>query len=194
MQTDATLLRVQERGYWSAWTATVIFFAGFYALLIPLPRYLEQQGLPDWQIGLVLGAFGVAALVGRPLAGFAADRWGAQPVLLVGAAALCIGALSVPITDNTALLFILRLLQAGGYAAFTTASTALVIRLSPPAVRTQRLAIFGAAANVAISLSPALVGVFLQYAPLEMALVLAAALAALAGAIMWGEGRGEIHP
>jgi predicted MFS family arabinose efflux permease len=185
MTTNSFATRVQERGYWSTWVATLIFFAGFYALLIPLPRYLERNGLPDWQIGLVLGAFGVAALLGRPLAGLAADRWGPQPVLLSGAAALCVGALAVPATTNTSLLFALRLLQAAGYAAFTTASTALIISLSPLAIRAQRLAIFGAAANVSIALSPALVGLFLRYAPLENAFWLAAALAAFAGAIMW---------
>ena len=32
----------------------------FYALLVPIPLYLEALGLPDWQIGFVLGAFGVS--------------------------------------------------------------------------------------------------------------------------------------
>src|SRR5262245_7216813 len=84
--------------YWTAWIATVVFFAGFYALLVPLPRYLAEAGLPDWQIGLVLGAFGVASLVGRPVAGVAADRFGARAVMLVGSAALAAGALAVPAT------------------------------------------------------------------------------------------------
>ena len=44
-----------SRAYWTAWVATVVFFAGFYTLLVPLPRYLEAVGLPDWQIGLILG-------------------------------------------------------------------------------------------------------------------------------------------
>src|SRR5919199_3687389 len=82
--------------YWLAWLATLTFFAGFYSLLVPLPRYLADAGLPDWQIGLVLGAFGVASLVGRPVAGVAADRFGARAVMLFGAAALAIGALAVP--------------------------------------------------------------------------------------------------
>src|SRR5919206_4409075 len=100
-----------RRSYWIAWAATVTFFAAFYALLTPLPRYLTAVGVPDAQIGLVLGAFGVAALLGRPAAGFATDRWGARPVMLAGAAALLVGALAVGTTVNVALLFGLRLLQ-----------------------------------------------------------------------------------
>ena len=42
-------------------TATLLFFVAFYMLLVPLPPYLVALGLADWQVGLVLGAFGVAA-------------------------------------------------------------------------------------------------------------------------------------
>src|SRR5213596_579824 len=106
-----------ERDYWTAWVATVTFFAGFYSLLVPLPRYLAAVGLPDWQIGFVLGAFGVASLVGRPLAGVASDRYGPRRVMLVGAASLAVGAFGVPTTTNVVALFGLRVLQAIGYVA-----------------------------------------------------------------------------
>lgn len=170
-----------QRAYWTAWIATFLFFAGFYALLVPLPRYLAIVGLPDWQIGLVLGAFGVASLLGRPLAGVAVDRWGARRVMLVGAAALLLGAGGVPFSSNVWLLFGLRLLQAIGYVAFTTAGTALVVILSAPSERGQRLAVFGAAANVAITLTPALVTALLTMVSLSLGLWLSSLLAFVAG-------------
>ncbi len=169
------------RPYWLAWGATVVFFAGFYSLLTPLPRYLQAVGLADWQIGLVLGAFGVAALLGRPLAGVAADRWGARRVMLAGAAALFVGALGVGYTANVFLLFGLRLLQATGYAAFTTSGTALVVALTHPAERSRRLSIFGAAANVAMTLAPAAISALLAIMPLEMSFWIVAGLALTAG-------------
>jgi predicted MFS family arabinose efflux permease len=167
--------------YWIAWVATVTFFAGFYALLVPLPRYLAEAGLPDWQIGLVLGAFGVASLVGRPVAGVAADRFGARNVMLFGAAALAIGALAVPATSSAGPLFVLRVLQALGYVAFTTAGTALVVALVEPEERGRRLAVFGVAANVAITVTPALVSLLLAVAPTWAGLLAAGALALLGG-------------
>lgn len=173
------------RDYWTAWAATLVFFAGFYALLTPLPRYLTGAGLPDWQVGLVLGAFGVASLLGRPLAGRATDRWGARPVLLAGAAALIVGALGVALTTSVVLLFGLRLLQAGGYVAFTTAGTGLVVALTAPAERGRRLAVFGAAANVAITLTPAAVSALLAVAPLQAGFLTAAGLALVAGLLAW---------
>jgi len=187
---DVTLLAqghagATRRNYWTVWAATVIFFGGFYALLTPLPRYLIAIGLPDWQVGLVLGAFGVASLLGRPLAGQATDRYGARPVMLAGAASLLAGALGVAATGNVVLLFGLRLLQAAGYVAFTTAGTGMVVELAAPEERGRRLAIFGAAANVAIVLAPAAASALLAVAPLGAGFLLAGGLALAAGLLAW---------
>lgn len=174
-----------RRNYWTAWVATLTFFGGFYALLTPLPAYLTAVGLADWQIGLVLGAFGVASLVGRPLAGLATDRCGARPVMLAGAAALLAGGLFVAVTTNVVLLFGLRLLQAAGYVAFTTAGTGLVVLLTAPEERGRRLAVFGVAANVAITLTPAAVSGLLAVAPLTAGFLVSAGLALAAGCLAW---------
>lgn len=152
--------------YWSVWSATLLFFGAFYALLVPVPLYLEAAGLPDWQIGLVLGAFGVASLVGRPLTGAVSDSLGRRPVILFGTVSLAAGAALMSFTSNPALLFGLRVLQAAGYVTFTTAATALVADLADPQRRGAALALFGAAANVAITLTPAAVSASLdQLAP-----------------------------
>jgi predicted MFS family arabinose efflux permease len=169
--------------YRIAWVATLVFFAGFYALLIPVPRYLVAAGLSDWQVGLVLGAFGAASLIGRPLAGVAVDRFGARRVMLFGAGALAVGAFAFPVTTSVAALFALRVLQAAGYVAFTTAGTALVVALVAPAERGRRLAVYGAAANVAISLTPAVVGQLLEVAPLVAGLAVSGVLALVGAAL-----------
>jgi predicted MFS family arabinose efflux permease len=175
--------RPAPRAYWLAWVATVTFFVGFYALLVPLPRYLSAVGLEDWQIGFVLGAFGVASLVGRPIAGVASDRFGSRQVMLVGAVSLAVGALGVAATTSVIVLFFLRVLQALGYVAFTTAGTALVVSLVAPEERARSLAVFGAAANVAIALTPAVITALLQVAPVEAGLV-ASGVFALAGGLL----------
>lgn len=173
------------RGYWTAWAATVIFFAGFYALLTPLPRHLTAVGLPDWQIGLVLGAFGIASLIGRPLAGRLADRHGARPVMLAGAASLLVGAAGVGFAASLPLLLGLRLLQAAGYVAFTTAATGLVVTLAAPEERGRRLAVFGAAANVAITLTPAAVSALIAATSTGTGFLVSAAFALAAGLLTW---------
>ena len=173
----------RARAYWTAWVATLIFFAGFYTLLVPLPRYLTQIGLPDWQIGLILGAFGVAALFLRAFAGVAVDGWGSKRVMMVGAGGLVVGALCVVLTADPVVLFGLRLLQAVGYVAFTTAGNTLIIELTPEEERGRRLAIFGAAANVAITLTPAAATALLAVVPLEVGFWLTGLLALVGGAL-----------
>ncbi len=180
------VLRSQERNYWTAWIATLAFFVGYYTLLVPVPLYLHQIGLPDWLIGVILGAFGVASLIGRPLAGTTADRWGRRKVMLAGTFALMVGAVGFGMTTAPAALFVLRLLQAGGYVAFTTASTALVTDLVPEARRASAVAIFGIAANVAMTMTPALVSALMPTISLAGALWLAGVFAALGGLLALG--------
>ncbi|HET9221337.1 MAG TPA: MFS transporter [Roseiflexaceae bacterium] len=175
--------RDSQRDYWIVWSATLLFFSAFYALLVLLPRYLTSARLTDAQIGLVLGAFGVASLLGRPLAGSAADRWGQRRVMLWGSMALLIGIAGMPLASNISVLFLLRLLQTLGYVIFTTAGTALVVTLTPPDARRQRLAVFGAAANIAMTTAPALIIALLPYVTLATTFWLAGALALLAGSL-----------
>lgn len=172
-----------SRGYWTVWTATLLFFVAFYTLLVPLPLYLSGVGLPDWLVGVVMGAFGVASLFSRPLAGLLSDRWDRRYIMLIGAASLFVGAAGVSLTASPPLLFVLRLLQAVGYVAFTTAGTALVSDLAAPQERAARLAFFGIAANVAMTIVPAAVSAFLDRLTIPGALTLAGLLAALGGGL-----------
>ncbi len=174
-----------SRRYWTVWSATLIFFVAFYTLLVPLPLYLDAAALPDWQIGLILGAFGIASLVGRPLAGALSDSLGSKPVILCGTACLLVGALGVTQTVWPPALFGLRILQAAGYVAFTTASTALIANLAPVARRGAAIALFGAAANVAITLTPAAVSAGLGVLTVRGAFWLCGGLALLAGVVVW---------
>jgi predicted MFS family arabinose efflux permease len=80
-------------------------------------------------------------------------------------------------------LGLLRVFHALGYVAFTTAGTALVIQLTPEGQRGSRLAIFGAAANVAITATPAATTWLLEVAPLWTGFAASAGLAAVAGAM-----------
>lgn len=173
-----------NRAFWATFVAAVSFFAAFYTLLVPLPRYMTAVGIPDWQIGLVMGAFGIASLFGRPIVGACCDRFGVRPVIIVGTIALAVGSISVISTQAVAVLFVCRVLQAVGYVAFTTASTALVSDLVPAHARGAALARFGAAANVAISVVPALVTNNLDELTLAGAFVLCSVLALGSGGII----------
>ncbi|MCX6050104.1 MAG: MFS transporter [Chloroflexi bacterium] len=166
---------------------TLLFFVAFYTLLVPLPRYLANLGLPDWQVGLVLGAFGIAALVGRPLAGLSSDQLSRRTVIMLGALLFFPGVLGMAQTEQPLLLLLARCLQALGYVAVTTAATALIMDVTPEAGRGAALAWFGIAANVAMTLTPAAVDALLQRRMLDLrgGFWLAAALALGCLALAW---------
>jgi MFS family permease len=172
-----------QKGFWSIWIATLLFFAAFYALMIPLPLYLDDVGLPDWQIGAILGALGITSLIARPLAGVFADTHGRKPVMLFGTGALVVGAIGVSVTTQVPVLFGMRISQALGYVAFTTAATAWVTDLALRGHRAAALALFGTAANIAMTFTPAIVGAVLGVLTLKGAFWLAAALAAIGGVL-----------
>jgi len=166
--------------YWRTWTSAFLFFGGFYALLVPLALYLAACDFADWQVGIILGAFGIAALIGRPLAGVCADVWGRGPLLRLGALSLLIGAGGVPFTKAAAPLFVLRIMQAVGYVAFTTAISARVADLAEPHKKGSALALFGVSINLAITVTPMAVNALLPTIKVNGAFAVAAGLAAAA--------------
>lgn len=172
-----------QRNYWLTWATSLIFFVAFYTLLVPFPLYLVAIGLPDWQIGLIMGAFVVASLIGRPLAGWAADRIGFQRMMVLGVISLIIGVVGVNMTTNALLLFVLRIFQTIGYMAFTTASNGLVAGLAPAHARKSMLTRFGAAANVAMTLTPATISFLLPWLQLNGALWVSAIFALIGGGL-----------
>jgi MFS family permease len=160
-----------------------LFFAAYYGLLIPLPLYLKECHLPDWQVGLVLGAFGVAALLSRPIAGLLADTLGRRPLLLFGAASFAAGAVAFTFTSVPAVLFGLRVVQIIGYVAFTTAATAKIADVVEPQQRGSALAFFGISTNLAMTVAPALVGHWLAALTTQRAFWLSGGLASAAAII-----------
>jgi MFS family permease len=124
-------------------------------------------------------------LVGRPLAGALTDSVGFRPVILFGTLSLALGAVGVGFVTWPPLLFTLRILQAAGYVAFTTAATSLISDLAPAERRGAALALFGAAANVAITMVPAAVSAGLTLLTLRGAFLLCGALAVLGGVLVW---------
>lgn len=170
-----------ERDYQIAWLATFCFFVAFYALIVPLPRYLAAAGLADWQVGFVLGATSIAALITRPISGLLTDRFGYKRLLLAGAASLLVGAIGVVFTENMALLFGLRIFQALGYVLFTTAGNALVGLLASPADRSAKIAYFGLAANFAMTMTPGVTDLVMPSLGLTTLFWLAGIVALVAG-------------
>lgn len=111
---------------------STVFAVGFNASVPLLPLYLASLQASDSDIGLVVGSFGLAALVFRPLSGQLADRFGARRVTLAGAALFMVSTPLMAFTSAVPALLALRLAQGVGLVTFWTASTALGMSTAQP--------------------------------------------------------------
>lgn len=153
--------------------------AGFHGFTAALPLALSRSGVPDPEIGLIVG---MAALVQVPaalLAGALVDRLGGLRMLVAGAGAYLVGAaiLLLPGVDagGDRLPFLLaRLCQGIGIAASLPAALSLVPRLVAGDRQGFGLAFIGSAHNLTLVVLP----------PLSLAILSATSLDGVALAVV----------
>lgn len=141
--------------------ATLTAFVSFYFLLATLPLYIVEIGGTESQVGFIIGVFGSSALLLRPLVGREADVWGRRRLILGGCVVLLVSSLLYSLTDSMAGLLAVRILHGAGWAAFGTASAALVADVIPPQRRGEGMGYYGISINLAMAVGPA-AGIFIQ--------------------------------
>jgi MFS family permease len=146
--------RIVSRHFALLWAASFVFFFSFYLLLPALPLYAGTLGIPESQIGLIIGLFAVSSMVVKPVAGWAADRWGRKPLMLAGAALFVCASALYGWSVTVGALLVVRLVHGAGMGLFPTASASMVADVAPPGRRGEAMGLWGAAANVALALGP----------------------------------------
>lgn len=119
-----------------------LFFLGWSLLFATLPLYIEDAR--KWQVGWVVGgAFGVASFLVRMPSGRLADRWGRQPVMLVGGGLAAATLAAHALTDDPLLLTPIRLLNGAGMCLYTTAAMAKLADTLPAGRRGEGMGWYG---------------------------------------------------
>ena len=108
-----------------------------------VPPYVLHRGGEEWQIGLVVGSFGVVALVVRPFAGKWTYQLGAKRVAIVGSTIFAIASILYLPALNVWLMVPVRMLQGVGMAMTPVATVTIVANLAPPARRAEGLSYHG---------------------------------------------------
>lgn len=103
LRTDKTplldLRLFSSKGFTASVTTMFLLGGGLFSLLFLLPLYYQQvQGHSVLQSGLLLAPLGLGTLIGMPLAGNLADRFGAR--ILVPAGSVLIGAGALVFTQS----------------------------------------------------------------------------------------------
>lgn len=90
-------------------------------LLVPiLPVFLQDRGFAETQIGVIMGATAMSALLVRPWIGLQVDSKGSRPVILIGQLLLILSTIGYWLSTSFLAFFVLRLLYGVGQAFYGT--------------------------------------------------------------------------
>jgi MFS family permease len=121
--------------------------AGYLALgagLQVLPAEMRARfGASAAEIGAVVTAAAIAAILARPLAGRAADRGAARAVVIAGGTMAALGAVAQLLAPSLPALACARLLAGAGEGALFTGALAWVLRVAPAERRGRIVGRFG---------------------------------------------------
>jgi MFS family permease len=138
---------------------------------------LEASGLG---VGVGIGAFSIAALAFRPVVGWASDRFGRRPLLLVGGL-VTVGAFAAHLLATTLPTFILvRAVYGIGEALFFVAAVAAVSDLAPEERRGEAINIASLSVYLGLAIGPVVGETLLAAAGFNVVWIVAAAIAGLA--------------
>ncbi len=127
----------------------------FYFLMPTLPVYLQEVLFAGKrEVGLIIGMYTLAALMIRPISGYALDTFGRKSIFLASIVLFSVLFLLYPIATTVVPLIILRFLHGLNWGASTTAGFTLVVDLVSTEKRGRAIGYFGLSFTFAMSIGP----------------------------------------
>ncbi len=154
--------RTAEQQFWTRnflilFSASFLSWGSLHFLLPTLPLYITQYlGASPAQVGLVSSVLTISAVVGRPLAGQALDRFGRRWVTIAFAALFALAAFSYSLAVTLPLLAAIRFVHGLPFGGATTSYDTVAADLIPPQRRGEGLGAYGMASTLAMAIAPAL--------------------------------------
>ncbi|MGE0679688.1 MAG: MFS transporter [Candidatus Binatia bacterium] len=141
--------------------SSFLFSMSMFLLFAVLPVFVvrELHGAES-QVGLIMGAFAVSAVLARPSSGRIVDVWSRKMGLSIGAFIYCVAPALYTQASSVEMMLWLRFFHGIGIAIYTTAGSVMAADLCPPARRAEGMGYYGMSMNLAMSIGPAL-GAFL---------------------------------
>jgi MFS family permease len=168
----------------------VVAFAGnlfhgmAFFLFIHLPTFLTDLGASTTEVGVLVGATAVSAIVIRPTLGRVMDTRGRRPVVLAGGVLNVTSALLyLSVSSVGPWLFLVRIIHGFGISMTFTALFTYGADIVPISRRTEGLALFGVSGILPIALGGVLGEIVLARADFEALFVVAALFAGLGLAV-----------
>jgi MFS family permease len=166
--------------------ATLAFFVAGGIVLPVASLYAKGPlGTDAAGVGVALGSFSIAALVMRPVVGWASDRFGRRP-LLIGGSAVTVVALLLHVPATTVPLFVaVRALLGVGEAFFFVAALAAAADLAPANRRGEAISFLSLSLYLGLAIGPLIGETVLRLTSYAGVWLLAALVAGVAGGLSW---------
>ncbi len=160
--------------------ALAFFTAGGTVLPVATRFAAGPLGADAIGVGVAIGAFAIAALALRPVVGWASDRFGRRPLLLLGGAITVVALLAHLIAGSLPAFVAVRALLGIGEAFFFVAALAAIADLSPPERRGEGINLASLSVYLGLAIGPFIGETVLAAASYDAVWLTAAAMAVLA--------------
>ena len=144
------------RDFVFATVMNVLLFVGMQTQLSALPVYLRQLSGSDATVGLCLALGTVSALVARPLAGYAADRFGRAPILFSGMILMMAALFAYSWFPIVWVVVLIRSINGFGWGIATTLSNTVATDIIPGSRLGEGMGFFSLSQSVSMALAPAI--------------------------------------
>lgn len=135
--------------------STLTTYIAFHSLIPTLPLYIQKFGGTDKETGLALAFLTVAAVVIRPIAGWALDGYGRRLILLFGLILFLVPSIIYIWQVPVYLLLFLRLVQGFGWGICSTAAGTVASDVVPAGRVGEGMGYFGLATSISLATAPA---------------------------------------
>jgi MFS family permease len=156
----------------------------YLATLTLLPPLLVQRGVSPALLGLLVGAYGYAAVGMGLVAGVLVDRFAPARLAIVGSGGVVVAIGALLASTHAVPMALARLLHGVAMGLFRPSVTALVVQRVPPERRASAVATNNLAYVAGGACGPLLAGLLADRVGLEGGLAAAAGIAALAWAYL----------
>jgi MFS family permease len=173
--------RLITPGFLALAIASLAFFTAGGIVLPVAPRFAKfALGADAIGVGVAIGAFSVAALLLRPLVGWASDRFGRKP-LLIGGTLLTAGSLALHLVASDLVVFVIaRGMLGAGEGFFLVASLAAASDIAPEERRGEAISFFTLTLYVGLAIGPPIAEVLFGYGSYQIVWLAALVVAAVA--------------
>jgi MFS family permease len=134
-----------------------LYFIALGTTIAVLPVLARHDfGADDIGVGVVVGAFAFGAVLLRPFAGRIGDRLGRRPLVIGGAAVVCVSMVLYVTATNLPLLIAYRFLGGIGEAAFFVGAATMITDLAPVDRRGEAISYWSIAVYGGLAFGPAI--------------------------------------